>query len=783
MRRSNVCAVAGATFAVAAVAVFGAAEERLGEDAAPEVEEVLVTARKKAESLVAVPISIRVVSGEEIQQQGYRDLHALAAAVPAVNLSKAAAGALINVRGVGSGTNPGFEQSVALVVDGVAIGRSRAARAGLLDVERVEVLKGPQTTHFGANTVAGVFNVATRGASLGEQVGGYVRAAYEWEAAEAVLEGAANLPLSDSFALRVAGKWTNSAGYIEDFGLDRRVPAIKDELARLSLLWTPSDQLTAKLKYTRGQMDANDGLDMQLVNCEPFAPAAAPGGPRGGVAQFDCLEADGRFMEDELNYVRSTDLPGSRSLDIDLAALGLAYDVGAIRLTSVTGYYQFRNDFLVDVDNSAVPSAVAPSRFAAAQVDDAEHFSQELRVASSAGRRLEWMAGLYYQREDALVYNSVVVGFTPPLPPSAARVSGGRNAQDSKTRAFFGTALFHLTERLRIATGIRYLAVDKTTIQPPATLGVMPVDRIANARGFQPLLPFVFQQQRRTDEDLLPSVDVQFDLTERANVYFAFGQGFKAGGYSLANPPPGRVADYIQTFDPETVDAYELGLKGAFFAGRLDVNLALFRSNFHDRQVSSLAESADNANTGLTQEVANAAESRSQGLEVELRVRLTDRLRLLGDFTLLRSKYRDFANAPCYTGQSPAQGCVDGVQDLSGRRTTFAPRHAGSVTLLYERRIGGHWLTVASNLFFTDGYGIVPDFNPRNHQASFAKVHLRVALAPPSHRWELALVGRNLGNEITSHFCQEAATLQTGSTVACAVDPPATVAVQARYDF
>lgn len=783
MHRSHFC-VGVAAFAV--TAAFGQTDQTqklLDEEAALAVEEVLVTARKKAESLVEVPISISVVSGDDIQNQGYRDLHALAAALPAVNLSKAGAGALINVRGVGSGTNPGFEQSVALVMDGMVIGRSRAARAGLVDVERVEVLKGPQTTHFGANTVAGVFNVATRGASLADETDGYVRAAYEWEADETVLEGAVNLPLADTFALRVAGKWTNSEGYIKDSGLDRRVPAIADRLARLSALWVPSGNLTAQLKYTRGLMDANDGLDMQLVNCEPFAPPSAVGGSRGGVAQFNCLERNGRFVEDELNYARSTDLPGSRSLDIDITTLSLEYGVGAVDLTSVTGYYKFQNDFLVDVDLSAVPSAVAPSRFSAAQVDDAEQFSQELRVSAVAGNWLEWTAGLYYQRENALVYNSIVTGFTPPLPPSAARTIGGRNTQDSETRSVFATALFQLTDRLRIWTGIRYLAVDKTTIQPPATLGVMPADRVANARGFRPVLPFVFQQQRRTDEDLLPSFDVQFDLTARANVYFSFRQGFKAGGYSLANPPPGVVTDYIQTFDPETVDAYELGLKGTFFAGRLDANLALFRSNFHDRQVSSLAESSDNANTGLTQEVANAAESRSQGLEVEFQARLTNHLTLLGELTFLHSKYRDFANAPCYTGQSPAQGCVDGAQDLRGHRTTFAPAHAGSITLLYQRPIGDHRLTVAPNLFFTDGYGIVPDFNPRNHQGSFAKVNLRIALAPHSRRWEWALVGRNLGNEITSHFCQEAATLRTGNTVACAVDPPATYAAQVRYEF
>ena len=785
MNRSTAGLVVAAALVVAA---FCQPPEALAGEAAAlevlEVEEVLVTARKKDESIVDVPISISLVSGEEIEKQGFRDLQAVAAAVPAVNLSKAGAGEFINVRGVGSGENPGFEQSVAVVVDGVSIGRSRATRAGLFDVQRVEVLKGPQTTYFGANTIAGVFNLSTRGASLDEEVGGYVRSSYEFATDEAVLEGAVNLPVGDAFALRIAGKYTDSKGYIDNLGQDQREPAMEDVLGRVSMLWMPNDNLTAELKYTHGQMDANAGLDIQLVNCEPFAPPGVlPTGPQGGVAQFNCIEPNGQPMEDELDFTKSTDLPGWRSLDLDMLMLNLDYDFGAFSLTAVTGYYEFQNDFLIDLDLSSVPSAVAPSRFSLAQLDDGEQFSQELRISSAAGSGFEWTAGLYYQKEDAQFSNSVATGFTPPLPPPAAGVTGGHNAQKSETWSVFGTALFNLTDRLRASLGLRYIEVDKTVTQAPTTPGVMPADRVANARAFTPLFPFAFQRQSRTDDDLLPSIDVQYDLTDGANIYFAFSQGFKAGGYSLANPAPGVVMDYIQTFDPETVDAYELGLKGAFLDNRLNANVALFRSNFKDRQVSSLAESVGAGSANLTQEVANAAESRSQGIELEFRAQMSEQLTLLGSFTYLDSKFRDFANAPCYTAQSPAQGCVNGVQDLGGGRTTFAPEYAGSLTLSYEQPVGGYILSIEPNLFFTDGYAIVSDFNPRNRQGSFTKVNLRMALAPPAGQWELAFVGRNLGDEVTSHFCQEAPTLLTGNTVACSVDPPATFALQARYDF
>ena len=243
------------------------------------------------------------------------------------------------------------------------------------------------------------------------------------------------------------------------------------------------------------------------------------------------------------------------------------------------------------------------------------------------------------------------------------------------------------------------------------------------------------------------------------------------------------MTDFIQTVGPESVDAFEVGLKGVFLDNRLNANVALFLSNFDDRQVTSLAETEGSEVASLAQAIANAAKGRAKGIEVEFNARLSEQVTLLGSFTYLDSVFRDFPNAPCYTRQSPAQGCVNGVQDLSGHVTTFAPEYAGSLSLVYEQPIGDLFLTIEPNVFFSDGYAIISDFNPRNTQDSFTKVNLRVALAPASDQWELALVGRNLNDELTTHFCQEVPAVQTPNTVACAADPPATYAFQARYNF
>ena len=380
MNRTTLLTVFAAALATTAQAPPATAE------GARAIEEIVVTARKKDESIIDVPISIAVTTGADIQKQGFRDLQSIVAAVPAVNLSRAGGAETMNIRGTGSGENSGFEQSVGFVIDGISIGRSRATRAGLLDVERLEILKGPQTTYFGANTIAGVVNIVTRSASISDGAGGYIRSSYEIEAEEFVVEGGANLPLSDTFALRVAGKYTDSQGFIKDEGVGHKVPATEDSIARISALWAPNDQLTAELKYTRSEMDANSGLDAQITNCEPFIPPGVPGGPQGGIGQLNCIQADGQPVEDELNYKRNNDMEGERSLTMDMALLDIDYAIGEYTLTSMTGLYQFENYFLLDLDLTSVPSLVAPSRFSTAQEDSSEHFSQELRLTSPAGQ-------------------------------------------------------------------------------------------------------------------------------------------------------------------------------------------------------------------------------------------------------------------------------------------------------------------------------------------------------------------------------------------------------------
>ena len=741
------------------------------------VDEIIVTARKKTETLKEVPIAVNVTTGDEIQELALRDLQAVITTVPAVNLSKGGAGAFINIRGVGSGENSGFEQSVGYVIDGVNIGRSRATRAGIVDLEQVEVLKGPQTTYFGANTIAGVINLRTTGASLDDGVSGYGVTSYEFETEEKVIEGAVNIPVSDNFAIRLAGKYSDSEGFVANEILGNKVPAIDDNLVRGSALWAPTDAFKAEVKFTHAEMDANSGLDTQLVNCRP-----------GGPAQFNCIQVNGNPVNDVLDDISNFDLPESRSLDLDMVSANLSYDFGVLTLSSISGYYEFDNEFLVDLDVSSVPSLVAPSRFALSQLDTAESWSQELRLASSGSGPINWSVGGFYQEEDVSFSNVTQVGFAPPRPagPTNPATSGAQSFQDASTLSLFGTASYDVTDRLTANLGLRYIEVEKTVRQSPLTPGVLTSNLIPDAPGFNPVRPLRFETESRKDDDFLPSFDFVYTASDSVNLYGSYSSGFKAGGYSLANPPtpPAQfmtATGYIQTFDPETVDAFELGAKGSFFEGRVDANLAVFHAEYNDRQVSSLAESSPGSSS-LTQSVANAATSTTKGIELDFKASLSDSLSVMGEFTLLDSAFDEFPNAPCYTGQTPALGCVGGVQDQSGRRTTYAPEYAGHIGAEYIHYFSGMGLKVQPSVDFSDGYILISDSNPINFQDGYHKFNLRVALSPDSENWELAVIARNLNDKKTSHFCQESPAAPSGSA-SCSLDRPRTVAIQGRVNF
>ncbi len=735
----------------------------------PFVEKIVVTARKKEELAEKVPISIDVTSGLEIQQNDYRDLQELVATVPGVNLSRGGSSDLITIRGVGSGESTAFEQSVSFVADGVVFGRSKGSRLGLLDVERVEILRGPQSTYFGANTIAGVVNLTTRGADLDAGWDGYIRSAYELEQDEFIIEGATNIPVSDQLAFRIAAKYTESKGFIDNTVLGIREPAIEEAVVRGSALWRPTENLTVEAKFTYGTQDVNSGLDVEVQGCTPGTPV-----------QPTCVNSDGSPVDSTLNFVRATNFVEERTLDYRIGVLTAAYNFDGYILTATTGYYDIESDFLVDLDGTAEATTAAASRLAVSQFDEADQVTQEIRFASPTGDTIEWVVGLFFQNENSGFDNFLLQSLVPPA-PNAVGLTTIRE-QNAKQYSVFGSLTYNFQEDLRMIFDLRYVRAPKDTTISSNTLTAIPGNGIPDVTNATLLAPPVFNTLERTDDDFLPGVTVQYDISDNANVYGSFKQGFKAGGFSQFASTPGATTGFAAGFEPEKVNAFEVGAKGTLINNRLLGSVTLFRSIFKDRQVASLIASLPGAPQAFTQQITNAARSVSQGIEFEASGRIFEELLIQGDFTILDSDFTEFPNAQCFVGQTPAQGCVGGVQDLSDQETTFSPTWSGNVTATYQKPFRDLVFTAQPNVFFTDGFFFTGNLNPAAFQDSFYKVNLRLSVRDESDQWELAFVGRNLNDQRTSSFCQEVPGAAAG-TVGCAVDTPATFAFQGRYSF
>ncbi|HVW67924.1 MAG TPA: TonB-dependent receptor, partial [Steroidobacteraceae bacterium] len=577
-------AVLLAVFQVPAVGTAQVPEGSDGE-AADKLEEVIVTARKRTENIQNVPISVQAVGGQALVERNLDSLADLAETVPGVHIGVGARSDDLYIRGIGSGNNQSFDQSVGTFIDDIYHGRSRESTAAFLDLDRVEILKGPQSTFFGNNAIAGAFNVITRKPT--SDFDGSIRALYGQDGQYAV-EGAAGGPIvADKLAVRAAAIWDGMNGWLENQG-GQHVPGERNEAGRLTLLFTPSDDLEATLK-TEGGSNRNRGwVPYQLADCPPPAPFTAAG---------FCTTALRSTVPIGLDNSRTSSSVGQgTNLDTFEEVLTVAYTHWDHTFTSVTGYYSYR--YNSDLDTDGLPEALFNARIP----ERYNQFSQEFRITSPAGKLFEYMGGLYYQRDRLSVsqqfdyfFLSPTVGSKASLAPLVPYLPLGQEtdfSQPERTRAVFGSLSWNLTDRLKLSTGLRGSWVDKsidwrlyygTATQTYGGVVALPasVTPLAAALGLG--APGT-ADETRSDSAWTPSANIQYRLDGRKMIYFSYAQGFKAGGFNGVDNT-GNPASL--PFAPEHVNAYEAGLKSQWLDDRLVLNLDVFRSNYRNLQVSA----------------------------------------------------------------------------------------------------------------------------------------------------------------------------------------------------
>lgn len=743
-----------------------------------ETGEILVTARLRTESLQTVPISAQVIGPQRLAQQNITSLVALGSVSPSLRVQSSGRSNVLYIRGTGSGESQSFDQSVSTFIDGIYHGRSRYTEAAFLDLDHLEILKGPQSTFFGNNAIAGAFNLVTE--KPGKEFSGWGRALISPTSGESggqyAMEGAVTVPFSDALGLRVAASMTGQNGNLRNVVTGRDGPQINTTAFRATLRYNPDDALDITLKGEIGQSENDGGLILRQVECPPRPPATASGFCAVNLAAGAPTGLEGReYVQNEGNR---TDLKTFETV------LTVNYRAGDNTLTSITGYSGY--EYALDLDNDGTASTLLNVQAGERQ----RQFSQELRLTSPTGRTIEYLAGLYFQSDtlrlpQAVTYYflSPTINAAPTFAPIRPFLPLGQKIdvdQDTKTYSAFGSITWNVSEALKLTAGLRGSITERDFdwslffAQATQTYGgLVPLPpAAAAAAGALRLGTAGSVSLKRNDKALLPSLTAQYSINPGVMAYASYSRGHKAGGFSAAEL---SATPQNYPFGPEKVNAYEIGLKSKLLDRVLTLNLAAFRNDFSDLQVVIQGQQGN----ALINFVRNAARSRSQGLEVEANWTPGDIFRLVVAGTYLDSEYRSYANA----GPTSAQQLAGAVsQDLSGRPTLFAPRWSGTVT-------GTARLPVTDDLrLTTEAIGIVSSrfqtlstLDPLAEQPGYIRLDGRISLDSEGGRWGFDIIGKNLTNRIVRTLTGPQPT-SLGSFFQNR-QPLASIAFQARYRF
>ncbi|MEM6582531.1 MAG: TonB-dependent receptor [Pseudomonadota bacterium] len=746
------------------------------------LEEVVVTATKKAEGLQDVPISISVMQGERMAEMGLQNLEDLTVYMPNVFVAEGPANTNIFIRGVGSGSNFGFEQSVGTFIDGVYFGRGRSARNRFLDVERVEVLKGPQSTLFGKNTIAGAMNITTVAPT--DEFDAYLEASYRTELEGTRFEGMISGPISDTVRGRLAAAKYDDEGYVENRAQGGDDSPQQDNWGvRARLDWDATENLTFALKAESAEFKV-DGRMTVISEANPFATAMYQTyGDPSFVPGFNYdqwtlgVDEEGIWDDTETRLIQLT----------------TDYALGESTLRSITAYteYKFENELSADL---------SPLRFIdRGRVEEHDQFSQEFLWTSSFGDRIDYLAGAYYQYENLKNdrHTPVLFSALPPIElgifsqlgldlPSGALDGDIPSSfkQDTETWSVFTDVTYHLTDEVRLIAGIRYSQDGKDVVKDadvPNIPGVVPdafYEAIYSGFGFATVHSY---ELSRDENHTTGHVVAQWDATDDAMMYLSWSNGYKAGGFDEDNAVGNlEFAEY----GDETVDSWEVGGKFQLMDGRGRLNAAYFYSKYDNLQVSAFDGTASYF-------VRNAAKAEVQGIEGDVQFAITDELSIESSFAWLDASYDSFPDAPCNEAQlleleAETGSRVGCTQDLSGETLQYAPEYSFNFGFYYDTQITSKLaLAISADYLWTDEFYIETDLDENLVQSSYDKINARIALSDIDQRWTIAVLGKNLTDEQTFPSGGEVPLAELGfsGTYFRHIDPPRTFEFSLRYRF
>ena len=705
---------------------------------AQQLDVITVTAQKREQAITDVPIALTVVEGQTLDDFEINTLDDLQLSIPNFQVTQTGIGTQMYIRGIGTGNDPAFEQSVAQFIDGVSYGRARLIRAPFFDLERVEVLRGPQSVLFGKNTTGGALSLVTAGPTDEFEAG--VSSTYLFDYEELTADAYVSGPITETLGGRVAIRYADSGGFVNNSNLGRDEPQREQFAIRGVLAFEPTANFDATLKVEHNTFD-NTGREIEVVRDQAtvgptYAQALNAVGLTGGItnSEFDFVR-DGNSLEYSDNTVFNTTL--TTNTDFDLGTL-----------TTVTGYVTYDRAEFADLDftNYYILTGLVSEEY--------EQFSQEVRFASREDQRLSWIVGGYFQ--DNTLTNGDVTGFGPAITnlgyaPIANVGLERAYEQEATAYAVFGEFNLDITERLRLIAGLRWTYEEKdatrqitATTAPdafgaPLTTNPVAIAIVQAGLGVALNNPGAAGHdlnQSREEDRFTPAITLEFDASENVMLFASYKEGFKGGGFDVR----GNSTAFFE-FDDETVTSYEAGLRADLWDGRAQFNATAYLAQYENQQISQF-----DGTIGFN--VGNAGETEVSGIDMDGRIALTDSLSLAAGLSYLDFEYTDFRRGNCAFGQTPDGDVVNGVQlcDYTGRRGRFTPEWTGFARLDYMRPVSDQIDFVSTlNAGYTGEHNIHDNLDEAAIQDSYTLVDLRVGFE--SERWDVALIGRNLLDE------------------------------------
>jgi iron complex outermembrane receptor protein len=740
MHTHRLAMFSGAAMAVALGALSATSASAQSNSDAPVIEEVIVTAQKRSENVQKVPIAISVVSGDAMERANINSAEQLIQMAPSLTFRKGNTNkdSALTVRGVGTiSFASGVEPSVSTVVDGVVYARSGQATADFLDLERIEILRGPQGTLFGKNASAGVISMITKAPNQNKS--GYLDASY-YEGNEYRVRGAISGPLSDTLAGSLAGFVSHFDGNGKNVFNGHDINGYEHNGLRGRLRWTPTEDLSVDLiadyshNVDNGFADSIGTVFSSAFNDNVFTPSLKPLTPGDGNKDID-----------------NDQDPWTKDINSGFSAQ-VNWSVGEYSLTSITAYRNWKNAQARDGDfRSDAPTYVATGALAG---DIRSHdygrlnfdqFTQEFRIASPVGHFFEYVAGLYYYHTwesnyftrtvtscTASTLAPVTLGALGAATPCAKGASTyatnqgiGEFQATLENYAAFGQGTLNFSDRFRGVFGARWTHDTIDFVHRRL--------RTSGAAALSGVNPTFAGEGGTKAEGWSGKVGAQYDLTPVIMAYGSYTRGYKG--------PAMNVFFNMQAIDnfgiaPETSDAYEIGLKSRLLEGRLVLNASIFDTTYKNFQANNL----DMIGTTVVTRLTNAGTVSTKGFETDFTFEPIKNLRFTGGYAYVDAKIDKF--------KCPTTGTCTALA-INGKPLPYSSKHKLSVNTSYFVPLEGQKFDLDFNVGaqYQSKMGFDINQNPFAIQKGYTTIDASVAFVSKDEKLRLALVGKNLTDE------------------------------------